>query len=61
MNKGMIKIWTLLAVLMTASGCASNSSNNDILSAADADRMVTVTVTPAKTESLVASLNQEVE
>ena len=61
MNNGMMKVLILLGVLLTAGGCASNASNNAILSAADADRMVTVTVTPAKTDSLVAALNQEAE
>ncbi len=64
MNKGMTRIWTLLAVLFLAGGCASTSpatTSNAILSAADADRMVTVTVTPAQTDSLVAALNQEAE
>ena len=65
MNKGMIRIWTLLAILFAAGGCASNpatgASGNSILSATDADHMITVTVTPATTDSLVAALNQEAE
>ena len=65
MNKGMIARALLLAALMSAGGCAStatgNSQGNAILSAADADRMITVTVTPAETESLVAALNPEAE
>ena len=65
MNKGMIRVWTLLAVLFTAAGCASSPANNlpgnAILSATDAERMITVTITPAKTDGLVAALNQEAE
>ena len=65
MNKGMIRIWTLLAVFFVAGGCASNPAgtiaDNSILSASDAERMITVTVTPAETDSLVAALNQEAE
>ncbi|MDJ0793019.1 MAG: hypothetical protein QNI98_02160 [Woeseiaceae bacterium] len=65
MNKGTIRIWMLLAVLFAAGGCASNpasyTSGNSILSAADAERMINVTVTPSTTDSLVAALNQEVE
>ncbi len=65
MNKGLIRTFTLLAVLFTAGGCASGPANNladnSILSATDAERMITVTVTPAETDSLVAALNQEAE
>ena len=65
MNKGMIGRMLLLVVLITAGGCAStapgSASGNAILSAADADRLITVTVTPAKTDTLVAALNQEAE
>ncbi len=65
MNKGMIGRMLLLVALITAGGCASTApgttSGNAILSAADADRMITVTVTPAKTDTLVAALNQEAE
>ena len=65
MNKGMIGQTLLLVALLSAAGCASTApgaaSGNAILSAADADRMITVTVTPAKTDTLVAALNQEAE
>ena len=65
MNKGMIKVWMLLAVLFAAGGCASNpasySPGNSILSATDAERLITVTVTPATTDSLVAALSPEAE
>ncbi|MDJ0747875.1 MAG: hypothetical protein QNJ11_00260 [Woeseiaceae bacterium] len=65
MNKGMIGKMLLLGALLSAAGCASTApgvaSGNAILSAADADRMITVTVTPAKTDALVAALNQEAE
>ena len=65
MNKGIIRIWTLLAVLFAAGGCASNpagyTSDNSILSATDAERMITVTVKPSTTDGLVAALNQEAE
>ena len=65
MNKGMTARTLLLAALMTAGGCASNApvgtTTNAILSAADADRMISVTVTPAKTDTLVAVLNPEAE
>jgi len=65
MNKGMIARALLLAALITTGGCAStatgNAQSNAILSAADADHMITVTVTPAKTDTLVAALNPEAE
>ena len=65
MNKGMIARTMLLLALATAAGCASTAPagapGNAILSAADADRMITVTVTPARTDTLVAGLNQEAE
>ena len=65
MNQGMIGKWTLLAVLFAVGGCASNPANtmpdNSILSATDAERMITGTITPSKTDSLVAALNQEAE
>ena len=65
MNKGMMRVWTLLVVLIAAGGCASNpagnAQDNSILSAMDAERMITVTVTPSTTDSLVAALNQEAE
>ena len=64
MNKGMMRIWTLLAVLIAAAGCAGNPAGNapdsSILSATDAE-LISVTVTPSKTDSLVAALNQEEE
>ena len=64
MNKGMKRICALLVVLITAGGCASNPAgnamDNSILSATDAE-LISVTVTPATTDSLVAALNQEAE
>lgn len=65
MNKGTTARTLLLAALITAGGCASNApgstDTNAILSAADADRMISVTVTPAKTDTLVAVLTPEAE
>ncbi len=63
MNKGTIKATLLLTALAMAGGCASNTGapGNAILSAADADRMVRVTVTPASTDTLVAAVNPEAE
>ena len=63
MNKGTIGKILLLAALMTAGGCASMASTpaNAILTAADADRLISVTVTPSKTDTLVAVLNPEAE
>ena len=65
MNKGMTARALLLAALITTGGCASTATgtapSNAILSAADADHMITVTVTPAKTDTLVAALNPEAE
>ena len=63
MNKGTIGTILLLAALMTAGGCASTASTpaNAILTAADADRLISVTVTPSKTDTLVAVLNPEAE
>ncbi len=65
MNREMIGRMLLLVALITAGGCAStapgSSTSNAILSAADANRMITVSVVPAKTDTLVASLNPEAE
>ena len=65
MNKGMTRKMLLLVALITAGGCAStapgSTPGNAILSAADADRMITVTVTPAESDTLVAALNPEAE
>ena len=65
MNKGMIVRMMLILALVTAGGCASTAPTanqaNAILSAADADRMITVTVVPAKTDTLVAAFNPEAE
>ena len=63
MNKGMIKATLLIAALAMAGGCASNASapTGAILSAADADGMIRVTVTPASADTLVAAVNPEAE
>ena len=65
MNKGTIGRMLLVVALITTGGCAStapaSAPGNAILSAADADRMITVTVTPSTTDALVASLSQEAE
>lgn len=65
MKNGNIARMLFLVALATAGGCASTApagtTGNAILSAADADRMITVTVEPAKADSLVAALNQEAE
>ena len=60
MNNGMIGKLLLLVALISAGGCASTTTGNAILSATDAQQ-ITVTVTPAKTDSLVAALNPEAE
>ena len=61
MNKGMMRTLVLLAALCIAGGCASAPTGNAILSAADADSMIKVTVTPSSTDSLVAAVNLEEE
>lgn len=63
MNKGTIKAMLLLAALAMAGGCAGNASapTSAILSATDADRMISVTVTPASTDTLVAAVNPVAE